>query len=303
MARRKSGTSDARNHRFGGDWTTKKLEILRSYLSAYTKVLKNQAFKTAYIDAFAGTGYRVLRRTETEGDLFFPDLAEEAPQRLLEGSARMALQVEPRFNRYIFVEKDPDRSRQLEELRSDFPQLAKGILIQTGEANKVIQELCRKDWRRHRAVLFLDPYGMQVEWATIEEVAKTGAIDLWVLFPLGIGVNRLLPRSGEIPTGWRNRLNLILGSDDWYSAFYRAETTPTLFGEQETTILKAGIETIGKYFVDRLKTVFTGVAPEPKVLMNSTNCPLYLFCFAVSSQSPRARTIALEIANHILKSD
>src|SRR6185295_1110218 len=242
MTRRKPGASDTKDHRFGGDWTTKKLEILRNYLGAYAKVLKNQAFTTAYIDAFAGTGYRTLKQLETDRSLLFPDLAEEAPQKLLEGSAKMALQVEPRFDRYIFIEKDPDRCDQLEELRSDFPHLAEDIRIRRGEANRVIRDLCRKNWERHRAVLFLDPYGMDVEWATIEKVAKTGAIDLWVLFPLGIGVNRLLPRSGEIPAGWRNRLDLILGSDDWYQAFYRAETTTNLFGEEETTLVKAGVE-------------------------------------------------------------
>ena len=46
-----------RNHRFGGDWTTSKLKILGAYLAAYTRALRNQPFKTAYIDAFAGTGY------------------------------------------------------------------------------------------------------------------------------------------------------------------------------------------------------------------------------------------------------
>ena len=43
-----------------------------------------------------------------------------------------------------------------------------------------------------RAVLFLDPYGMEVEWDTMVAIAKTQAIDLWILFPLGIAVNRLL---------------------------------------------------------------------------------------------------------------
>ena len=33
--------------------------------------------------------------------------------------------------------------------------------------------------------LFLDPYGMQVEWATIESIAHTQAIDLWLLFSAG----------------------------------------------------------------------------------------------------------------------
>jgi hypothetical protein len=96
---------------------------------------------------------------------------------------------------------------------------------------------------------------------------------------------------------------MLLGTEDWYQAFYRAESSTNLFGEEETTLVKAGAEAIGEYFVARLKTLFPGVAPKPKVLMNSTNCPLYLFCFAVSSPSPRARVIALDIANHILKSD
>lgn len=290
-------------HRFGGDWTARKLEILRRYLIAYSIALKKQPFKTAYIDAFAGTGYRTPGRAGEERDLLFPDLADEAPQELLEGSARLALEVEPRFDRYIFIEKDLDRCEQLEELKKEFPHLAPGIKVQPGEANETLQKLCGKNWRNHRAVLFLDPYGMQVEWATIERVAATKAIDLWLLFPLGIGLNRLLPRSGEVPAGWRNRIDRFLGSDDWFHAFYRVETQKNLFGEEETTVVEAGVETIGTYFVDRLKSIFPGVAPKPKILMNSTNCPLYLFCFAVSNPNPRAREIALDIANHILKSD
>src|SRR5881227_2645474 len=101
MAGRKRGAMG--EHRFGGDWTTTKLQILERYLEAYTTALKKQPFKTAYIDAFAGTGYRNLRQTNEDPTLQFPDLAEEAPQSLLEGSARVALRVVPRFHRYIFI--------------------------------------------------------------------------------------------------------------------------------------------------------------------------------------------------------
>lgn len=303
MSRRKASANNGPVHRFGGDWTEKKLEILRRYLVAYTTALKKQPFKTAYIDAFAGTGYRILGRADEERGLLFPDLADEAPQKLLDGSARLALEIEPCFDRYVFIEKDRDRCEQLEGLKREFPHLAPGIKVRQGEANEVLQDLCGKNWKNHRAVLFLDPYGMQVEWTTIEKVANTRAIDLWLLFPLGIGLNRLLPRSGEVPVGWRNRIDRLLGSDDWYHAFYQVETQTNLFGEEETTIVKAGVETIGTYFVERLKSIFPGVAPKPKILMNSTNCPLYLFCFAVSNPNPRALEIALDIANHILKSD
>ncbi len=303
MTKRNPGREEGQAHRFGGDWTSTKLEILKGYLGAYTTALKNQPFKTAYIDAFAGTGYRTLQQAGSDADTLFPDLAEEAPQTLLDGSARLALKIEPRFDRYIFVERDPDRCEQLERLREEFPGLASDIWVEQGDANRIIQDLCGKNWSQRRAVLFLDPYGMQVEWATIEKIARTGAIDLWLLFPLGIGVNRLLPRSGQIPEGWRNRLNVLLGTTDWYEAFYRRETKKTLFGDEETTLVKEKMEVIGEYFVQRLKTVFREVAPKPKVLMNSSHCPLYLFCFAVGSPNPGARKIALRIARHILESD
>jgi three-Cys-motif partner protein len=173
------------------------------------------------------------------------------------------------------------------------------VSVLEGDANVEIQRLCDKDWRFHRAVLFLDPYGMQVEWKTIEAVAATKAIDLWVLFPLGIGVNRLLTRSGDIPTAWRQRLDTLLGTTDWYDEFYRVETEPTLFGPNEERVVKASTTTIGEYFNSRLKSVFADVAPEPKVLRNSTNCPLYLLCFAVGNDA--GAPIAVRIANHLLR--
>src|SRR5882724_12029945 len=100
-------------HRFGGDWTSAKLDVLKGYLAAYATALKSQPFRTAYIDAFAGTGYRTLRTEDAASTLLFPDLAEESPVKLLDGSARIALSSEPRFDRYIFIERDEQRCRAL----------------------------------------------------------------------------------------------------------------------------------------------------------------------------------------------
>lgn len=63
--------------------------------------------------------------------------------------------------------------------------------------------------------------------------------------------------------------------------------------------MKATADTIGRYFNDRLKSVFVDVARESGVLRNSRNCPLYLLCFAAAN--PNGAPIALKIANHILK--
>lgn len=307
MAKTRS-TSMGTTHRFGGDWTQAKLDVLKDYLAAYTKALKDkpttaQPFRKAYIDAFAGTGSRTARERETSGaaeTLLFPDLAEPAPQNLLDGSARLALQVEPRFDKYIFIERSPERCAQLEGLKTEFPALACDIDVRQGEANEVIQKLCASPdkWKSRRAVLFLDPYGMQVEWKTIEAIAATKAIDLWLLVPLGMGMNRLATKSGKLPESWSQRMDAFLGTAAWYDEFYKVETKLTLFGNHQVQV-KASMNVMARYFNDRLKQVFAGVVEEPGVLWNSANNPLYLLCFAVGNE--RGKDIALRIANHLLK--
>lgn len=140
---------------------------------------------------------------------------------------------------------------------------------------------------------------MQVEWHTLEAVASTRAIDMWLLFPLGVGVNRLLKKTGDIPPSWRNRLNILLGTEEWYEEFYKVERAPTLFGAEQEHVVKATMATIGFYFIKRLKTIFAGVAEQPGVLRNSANNPLYLLCFAAGNK--RGARVALPIAQHLLK--
>jgi three-Cys-motif partner protein len=298
MAKRSRGKA----HRFGGDWTTMKLDILSSYLTSYTTALKNQLFTTFYIDAFAGTGYRTMKHDEDNHELeqLFPEIGESATRQLLDGSARIALKTEPRFSRYIFIDRDPQHCEELASLRTEFPEKAATITVLRGDANAEIAKLCAStDWRLTRAVLFIDPYGMQLEWPTVEKIAATRAIDLWLLFPLGMGVNRMLERSGRIPPGWRKRLDLLLGTRDWENALYRVEKAPTLFDAEEEHVVKVSIDVIGKFFNGRLKTVFAGVAEQPAVLRNSKGSPLYLLCFAAANE--KGAPIALKIAEHILR--
>jgi three-Cys-motif partner protein len=285
-------------HHFGGDWTEHKLAVLERYLAAYTKALKNSPFKTAYIDAFAGTGYRTEREEGVPNNpLLFTDLIANEPQQLLDGSVARALRVEPPFHTYIFIEKSAESAKSLRTIQEQYP--GKDIRIREGDANEEIRGLCNaKNWSRHRAVLFLDPYGMQVEWDTVKAIAATRAIDMWLLFPLGIGVNRLLPRSGIIPEGWKRRIDLLLGTTDWYEQFYRKETTRTLFGEEEQIVKASSFDQLSRYFVERLKTVFAAVAEKPLVLSNSAKNPLYLLCFAAGNA--KGSKIALKIAEHLL---
>lgn len=284
---------------FGGDWTTEKLDRIRKYLVAYSRIMSKQAYQYAYIDAFAGTGYRKLKSFSSPSELMIPELAERDSQRFLEGSARIALQVEPPFNKYIFIEKSQIKILRLKQLvKKEFPSKEEVVFCLHGDANTCIQDYCEKNWSKHRAVMFLDPYGMQVSWGTVEAIAKTKAIDLWILFPLGVAVNRMLTRDAQISTQWRNKLDSLFGAPDWYEAFYETKSTTSLFGQHDRTTKTANLGAIGRYYIRRLKTVFTAVAENPLPLLNDKNNPLYLLCFAAGN--PKGAPTAVKIAQHIL---
>lgn len=285
---------------FGGKWTLEKLDCLHRYLKSYMLVMKNQSFKTGYIDAFAGTGYTRFREKETTSDVLFQgDMAEPEAEQFRKGSARFALDVEPPFDSYIYIEKNLQRAQELEKLKAEYPAQREHIQIYTDDANERLSKLCGpgKNWASHRAVLFLDPYGMQVDWTTIERIASTQAIDLLLLFPLGMGVMRLLRNDAQITPQNADRLTRLFGTDEWRNRFYKAEPEQNLFGDDPGTIKVATFETITNFWLERLRTIFPHVAPKGRVLCNSCNSALYLLCFAAGNQ--KGGSVALRIINRI----
>ena len=293
-------------HVFGGDWTSDKLERVRKYLCAYTTIFRSNVrasyFTTIYVDAFAGTGHRVEsagRRGKAAAGML-QDIADSDAVALQKGSARIALEVDPPFDRFLFIERSARRVKELEELRNEFSDRADMIEIRQGDANEVLRQWCRQsDWQRHRAVIFLDPYGMQVDWATIEAIAATKAVDLWVLFPLGVAVNRLLTRNEPPPEKWADALTRFFGNEEWKQEFYPKKKERTLFGDEETERKEADFARIGRFFGKRLKTIFAQVAPNPLILNNSKGVPIYLLCFAAGN--PKGAPTAVKIAKDILK--
>ena len=287
--------------RFGGSWTDDKLDRVRRYLDKYMVIFrKHPNLIPVYVDAFAGTGYREQSNVPETAQLPFAELDGEE-QAFLKGSARIALEINPPFGRYVFVEANPSHAAALVELKRQFSHLENRMEIVPGDANTYLQDWCRiTNWHDHRAVVFLDPYGTQVEWSTVRCLAATEAVDLWYLFPLS-AVTRLMPRAGKPPVGWVQRLNLIYGTDTWQDEFYPRKSDPTLFGEVETGYRDADLDAITRFTLTRLRSEFPVVAPNPLVLRNNkNNSPLFLLCFAVASRRPATQRAALRIASHIL---
>lgn len=289
-------------HEFGGNWTDEKLLRVRKYLTAYATILKKK-FKFAYIDAFAGTGYRENKvKADNENQLSLFNEAElKEIGAFSEGSARIALKTNPPFDKYIFIEKSKKHFSELQRLKDEFPDKAKQIELVNDNANEYLLDRCNNyKWQNHRAVLFLDPYGMQVGWETIKAIAKTEAIDLWYLFPLGIGLNRLLKKDHKsIPESWKLKITNILGTNEWENTFYNDVEVQTLFGNQTSKEKVTDFYKISNFVVERLKSIFPGVAKNALLLRNSKNNPLYLLCFA--SGNPKGAKTAVKIAQDILK--
>ena len=284
----------ATSQKFGGNWTEEKLNIFTRYLDAYLVALQNQKFKKIYIDAFAGTG----------------EIETSDGGQYLVGSAKRALSANKKFDRYYFIEADEQKESELREMvNTEFPHLTKSVTIYCGDANeKLIQIINDVDWRYNRGLLFLDPYATQVNWTTLENVAKTKSIDVWYLFPFS-ALERMLPRNGKYEK-WEDCIDRLLGASGWQTEFYKKDSQLTLFDilpnktgvqDEERLVKDANPEHIKEYIISRLETIFPCVSKHPRIFRNSRRAPMFLFCFAISNESKPAQTLALRIANHILK--
>ena len=145
------------DERFGWQWTAAKLECVRKYLPAYTTIMAKQPYRVAYIDAFTGSGYWAEKREDDPDRLAFPELTAHDSTYYRDGSARIALATEPRFDKYILIETNPERAYRLRDLRVDFPDRAEDIEVVLTDMNSHLLDLCEnRRWDHHRAVLFLD---------------------------------------------------------------------------------------------------------------------------------------------------
>lgn len=297
-------------HRFGGDaWTERKLDALAGYLAAWRTIFtgnpKAQYFKTLYVDAFAGTGSRKNPKPTSADDQYKLSLEDDdvvLPDDYRRGSARIALELASPFDQYIFVEKNAEHAAELKRMIViDFPMLADRCRVWEADGCDVMRELCttHKNWDQWRAVAFLDPYGMNVEADLLWRIGNTKAIDLWLLFPLGMGVNRLLTSKGIPHKAFADKLTRVFGSTDWETAFYRQPTTGDLFVEAPANVEKyADFDAIGEHYRKRLQNWFAKVAPRSKVLRNSTGNPLYWLFFAAAN--PIGAPTAVKIADYLM---
>lgn len=270
-------------HRFGGPWTMEKLRILGQYLGFYTVALSRTSYHTVYIDAFAGSGQCAVKIDGVEKEI--------------NGSARIALETKPPFDEYQLLESNPARAEQLRGMVDEYPEL--NVQIHPRDANQALPSLLSGSWKNRRAVLFLDPYGLEVDWRTVEAIARTRAIDVWFLVSLSGVYRQALLRADALDNGKCDALTRFLGTEEWRDTFYSRDNMDDLFdGPKESR--RASWHDIAMFIQKRLKAAYLGGVNNPAILrMGQT--PLFALFFAVSNPSPKAMSLAKRVAEEIMR--
>ncbi|MFN3839486.1 MAG: three-Cys-motif partner protein TcmP [Cyclobacteriaceae bacterium] len=271
---------------FGGNWTKIKIEILIEYAKAYLTIMRNRKFfKLLYFDGFAGSGF-IIKDNKVDIDVTV-------------GAARRIIEIDsPRaFDSYYFVEKNSENFKLLEKsTKKAFPK--KKIYAVCEDCNKKLIDMANflrdPKNKNYRTLAYLDPCGMQLEWRSIETL-RSLPIDVWILVPTGMGVNRLLKKNGRLSDIWAERLERFLGlsKEEIESFFYKK--TETLFSDY-TTMQKErdAVEKSALLYRDRLSGVFKFVS-KPYELRNSTNSIMYHLFLSSNNKT------AVNIGNDIVK--
>ncbi|MEW5978911.1 MAG: three-Cys-motif partner protein TcmP [Acidobacteriota bacterium] len=262
-----------------GYWSEIKLDIIKEYASAYSKILSAQrkpSLDHIYIDAFAGAGIHKSRRSG----------------KFVMGSPTNALLVKPPFREYHFIDLNRQKIAALEA----FAQAREGVHIYHGDCNRILLKKVfpRARWDSYRrALCILDPYGLHLDWDVIAEAGRMRSTEIFLNFPVAdINRNVLWRDRKGVSADQVHRMNAFWGNESWKTIAYVPSRQGELFGAPAEE--KASSWAIAEAFRRRLreKAGFANV-PEPIAMRNRQNAVIYYLYFA--SQKPVAADIVREI--------
>ena len=259
-----------------GYWSEVKLDIIRDYAAAYSRILSARRLTHVYIDAFSGSGTHISRAT----------------RRMVRGSPLNALAIEPPFREFHFIDIDGDKVAELRRAVGTRPD----VHIHHGDCNDILlrdvfSRVRYEDYRR--ALCLLDPYGLHLNWEVIETAGRLGTIDMFLNFPtMDMNMNVLWSDPDRATQEQQLRMTRFWGDESWRSAVY----------DRERTLLDLEIKPLGaneltvSAFCQRLTAVagFEFV-PAPLPMRNSTGAVVYYLVFA--SQKPVAANIVRSVFN------
>jgi three-Cys-motif partner protein len=245
-----------------GYWSELKLEIIRKYAVAYSTILSAQSRRLEhhYIDAFAGPGLHIAKRT---GEF-------------IAGSPLNALNIRPPFNQHHLIDLDGERTENLRRITKDRPD----VTVYEGDCNaillnQVFPKVRYEDFRR--ALCILDPYKLNPDWNVVAKAGAMKSIEIFLNFMvMDMNMNVLWKNPSRVAPEQIARMNSFWGDESWRDAAYREEQG--LFGVEKE---KTTNEDVAEAYRRRLKNVagFKYV-PRPLPMRNSSGAIIYYLFFA-----------------------
>jgi len=254
--------------RSAGPWAKAKLDYLARYIDVFETAMREKWAVRHYVDLFAGPGKNRVRDS----------------REILLGSPLLALTTRYPFTGYFFVDLLPENANALQRRCSASPERHR-VTIFTGDCNAIIDEIVAQirqtDQKRQRAGLwtslnlaFLDPKGLELQWATVAKLASVSRMDLIITYPQG-GLNRYMRQAFESNT-W-TAVDHFFGGREWrdiYAQYRRRQ----LRGIHRHLIdfYREKLQTLGYQQV--IEDTETGY--EPLIRNAQTRAPMYRLVFA-----------------------
>lgn len=147
--------------------------------------------------------------------------------------------------------------------------------------------------------MFLDPYGLDVEWDTLVEISKTKAVDVWYLFSIEGLYRQAAHDYGKVDESKAACLDRILGTSEWRKIFYSPSTQSELFTQPDDPRRVVDIDGLQQFVTDRLSNLFPYVA-APLRLPKSGGPQRFSLFFFISNPDGPAIGLSKRIAEDIL---
>jgi len=262
-----------------GYWSEVKLDIIREYAAAYSRIISSQMspkFYHLYIDAFAGGG---LHKSKSTGEFIL-------------GSPANALLVDPPFREYHFIDLDEMKVESLEGLAGT----REDVRVYRGDCNQILltEVLPRAKYEDYRrALCVLDPYGLHLDWEVVTTIGQMRSVEIFLNFPVAdMNRNVLRHKRDQVSQAQIDRMNRFWGDDSWQNAAYIPAKQMDLFREDSEE--KASNEIMAEAYRKRLVEMagFNNV-PSPIAMRNTKNAIVYYLFFA--SHKPVAEGIIRDI--------
>lgn len=291
------------DHGFGGDWTEVKLAAIDAYSAGFTRAI-GQRFDLWYVDPFAGTGTRTVR---TKVSRFFDLEPESIIETEFPGSAARALNLEPPFHHHRFGDINPVHAASLRKLVARYP--GRDAQVIEGDGNLFIQEEFRRPfWAQSgfglggpRAMVFLDPYGLEVKWETLRALSECGKADVWFLANLSGALRQLARNADRIDASKQASLGEVFGPTDWRAKLYKPPAADDLLGPLDAPASRtADKREVAALHRSCLQDLFAYVSEPLPLRVKNMEDFFLLYCMSNSPSKP-ALALIDRIASGVIK--